>query len=202
MSSGSRHIPFEQLADFADGRLGAGDRARVEAHLAGCARCAAEAGALGKLIGLMRATAVADAPAHLVARAVRLFAPRAVGPAPGLRQRILATLRFDSGPSSQLSPAFGVRSAATAPRQLLFSAGEHEVDLRLAPAGDRWTIAGQVLGPGGTGQVVLQGPATGETTAFNEDGEFALAPVPAGTYTLRLLLGDVEVECPPMKVGA
>jgi hypothetical protein len=37
------HLPFEQLADYADGRLPVETLARVEAHLAGCAACQQEA---------------------------------------------------------------------------------------------------------------------------------------------------------------
>src|ERR671916_835931 len=87
-----------------------------------------------------------DAPPALVSGVVRMFrARRAQSEAPGLLRRLVAALAFDS---SSLTPAFGVRSGQAAPaRQLLFSAGDLDVDLRLAQGSEGWTVSGQVLGP-------------------------------------------------------
>ncbi|HWW77137.1 MAG TPA: hypothetical protein VNZ44_17170, partial [Pyrinomonadaceae bacterium] len=146
-----QHIPFARLADMAEGRLTAQESAEASAeeraHLAACARCAGEAERLGRLTALMRADASEDAPAEALAGVLRMFRAHAATATaePGLLRRLVAALTFDS---THLQPAFGVRSGQPAPaRQLLFSAGDYDVDLRLAPGTEGWTVSGQVLGP-------------------------------------------------------
>jgi hypothetical protein len=152
----------------------------------------------------MRADTTEDAPAELVASTVRMFrARRAQETEPGLLRRLVAALTFDS---SSLQPAFGVRSGQAAPaRQLLFSAGDLDVDLRLAPGGEGWTVSGQVLGACKGGEVELV-DAEGSTAAratLNELCEFTLLPpTPDGTYALRLRLDEAEIEIPELSLKA
>ena len=199
-----RHIPFARLADLAEGRLSPEEAAEERAHLAGCTACSAQAAQVGHLAALMRADTSEDAPPELVASVVRMFrARRARDEEPGLLRRLVAALTFDS---SSLQPAFGVRSGQAAPaRQMLFSAGDLDVDLRLAPGGEGWTVSGQVLGPCAGGEVELVN-AEGSTAAratLNELCEFTLLPpTPDGTYALRLRLGGVEVEIPELSLKA
>ena len=197
-----RHIPFARLADLAEGRLTPEEAAEARAHLADCTGCSAQAAQLGHLTALMRADASEDAPPELVASVVRTFrARRAQGEQPGLLRRLVAALTFDS---SSLRPAFGVRSGQAAPaRQMLFSAGDIDVDLRLAPGGEGWTVSGQVLGPceGGEAELVDAEGATAARATLNELCEFTLLPPAAdGTYALRLRLVDAEVEIPELSL--
>jgi hypothetical protein len=203
-----QHIPFARLADMAEGRLSAQEPAEASAeesaHLSACQRCAGEAERLGRLAALMRADTTEDAPAELLAGVVRMFrAHAATAGQPGLLRRLVAALTFDS---SGLQPAFGVRSGQPAPaRQLLFSAGDFDVDLRLAPGGEGWTVSGQVLGPCGGGEVEAV-DADGSTAAratLNDLCEFTLLPpVAGGTYTLRLRLEETEIEIPGLSLTA
>ncbi|HLM56569.1 MAG TPA: zf-HC2 domain-containing protein [Pyrinomonadaceae bacterium] len=198
-----QHIPFERLADLVEGRLGAEKRAQAEAHLTTCARCAGQADELRRVTGLMRADTSSDAPRDVVARVLGMLpASRAAGePEPGLLRRIVASLTFDS---SSLTPAFGVRSGQAAPaRQLLFGAGDFDVDLRLAEGEDGWTVSGQILGPcEGGGRVEMSGAGGRVEDGLNDLCEFTLSPVPAGSYALRLRVGDVEVEVPELSLQA
>jgi hypothetical protein len=199
-----RHIPFARLADMAEGRPSADASAEEREHLSSCARCAGQAEQLGRLTALMRADSSADAPPEVLSGVVRMFRARRAGvaPEPGRLRRIVAALTFDS---SSLRPAFGVRSGQAAPaRQLLFSAGDLDVDLRLAPGGDGWTVSGQVLGPcGGGGEVeLLAGGEAAARAALNELCEFTLPPQPEGAYALRLRLGGAEVEIPELSLKA
>ena len=200
-----QHIPFSRLADLAEGRLSPEEAAEERAHLADCTRCAGQAAQLGHLAALMRADTSEDAPAALVSDVVRMFRARraTAEPEPGLLRRLVAALTFDS---SSLTPAFGVRSGQAAPaRQLLFSAGDLDVDLRLAQGPEGWTVSGQVLGPCTGGEVELVG-ADGSTSArasLNELCEFTLLPpTPEGSYTLRLRLDGAEVEIPELNLKA
>jgi anti-sigma factor RsiW len=193
------------LADLAEGRLSPEEAAEERAHLADCTRCAGQAAQLGHLAALMRADTSEDAPAALVADVVRMFRARraTAEDAPGLLRRLVAALTFDS---SSLTPAFGVRSGQAAPaRQLLFSAGDLDVDLRLAPGPEGWTVSGQVLGPcrGGEVALVTADGSTAASAALNELCEFTLLPpTPDGTYTLRLRLDGAEVEIPELSLKA
>jgi anti-sigma factor RsiW len=199
-----RHITFARLADLAEGRLSPEETAEERAHLAACTSCSAQAAQLGHLSALMRADTSEDAPAELVSSVVRMFRARqAQREEPGLLRRLVAALTFDS---SSLQPAFGVRSGQAAPaRQMLFSAGDLDVDLRLAPGGEGWTVSGQVLGPCEGGEVELV-DAEGSTAAratLNELCEFTLLPpTPDGTYALRLRLDGAEVEIPELSLKA
>jgi anti-sigma factor RsiW len=198
-----QHIPFVRLADLAEGRLSPEEAARERTHLSSCARCSEQAAQLGRVSALLRAdTSEEDAPPELVASVVGMFrARRAQAGEPGLLRRLVAALTFDS---SSLTPAFGVRSGQAAPaRQLLFSAGDFDVDLRLAPGGEGWTVSGQVLGSCTGGRVVLVS-ADGKAirAALNELCEFTLPPVPEGIYALQLRLEETEIEIPELSLRA
>ena len=204
MEIDSHHIPFARLADYVEGRLGAEERAADRAHLESCRRCAGQSAELERLTALMRADTSEDAPRDVVAGAVGLFraqAARAADKAPSLLRRLLATLSFDS---QQLTPAFGVRSGQAAPaRQLLFSAGDVDVDLRLAHGDEGWTVSGQVLGPCKGGRVSLETAGGPEVEAeLNSLCEFILPHVPGGSYSLRLRTDDYEVEIPGLELRA
>lgn len=200
-----RHITFERLADEAEGRLAAGEAREVREHLRGCAQCSGRAARLGRVTSLMRADNSEDAPARALDAALRMLrARRADEPARGLISRIVAALTFDS---RALTPALGVRSGqAASARQLLFSAGDFDVDLRLAPGGDGWTVSGQVLGPcvGGSVEMSVAGEAFDATAraALDESCEFTLPTVLEGVYALRLNLSDTEVEIPELRLTA
>jgi anti-sigma factor RsiW len=199
-----RHIAFARLADLAEGRLSPEEAARERAHLDDCTRCAGQAAQLGHLAALMRADASEDAPPAVVESVVRMFRARRAGtaPEPGLLRRLVAALAFDS---SSLTPAFGVRSGQAAPaRQLLFSAGDLDVDLRLAEGPEGWTVSGQVLGPckGGEVELVAAGGSSAARAALNEMCEFTLRPVPEGAYTVRLRFDETEVEIPELSLKA
>ncbi|HEX6622173.1 MAG TPA: zf-HC2 domain-containing protein [Pyrinomonadaceae bacterium] len=199
------HIAFARLADLAEGRLTPEERARDEEHLAACARCSRQLAELRHVTTLMRTDDSMDVPHGLVSDAIRMFRSHpSVERAPGLLRRVLATLSFDS---SALTPAFGVRSGQAAPaRQMLFSAGGFDIDLRLAEGGAGWTISGQVLGPcDGGGRVEVLSADDQERVAaadLNDLCEFTLPPVAAGAYVLRLRLGETEVEVPGLDLGA
>ena len=197
------HITFERLADMAEGRLSAEETAPERAHLSTCRRCSTQAAELEHVTTLMRADTSVDAPRDLVFNAIQLFHSRRTESAPGLLRRIVAALTFDS---SSRTPAFGVRSGQTAPaRQLLFGAGDFDVDLRLAAGEEGWTVSGQVLGPCEGGRVEAFAAGAYESAArasLNDLCEFTLPPVPEGVYALRLRLNDTEIEIPELSLKA
>ncbi len=197
MNTLTSHLAFATLVDFAEGRLAAHERAPVAQHLAVCARCSAEVAWLQQVVELMRTDASENAPSHAIARAVRLMRPQQ--PAPSPLRRILAVLQWDS---ASLQPGFGVRSAQAVERQLLLNAEDYHLDLRITRSGNMWMVAGQVLGPDGTGHVELRSDTNTVETDLNDQAEFVLPAVPANRYTLTVRLPDVEMTFAPLELGA
>lgn len=143
-------------------------------------------------------------PPHVLQRAFDVWRPRPA-PAPSLLHRLVAVLHFDSASTPAL--AHGVRSAGAVPRQLLYSAEGHDIDLRIEPRPDgSATLRGQVLGPSLEGHAALQrSDASGPwqvQSALDDLGEFGFDPVPPGEYSLVLELGTVRIDLPPIAVGA
>lgn len=194
-----QHLPFEKLADLAEARLPADERAAAQAHVSGCSRCSAQLARVEQTINLMRTDDAEDAPRHALASVLNLFRARAQASEPSLVQRVLAALSFDS---MQATPAYGVRSGQATARQMLYSAGENDLDLRVTQSGEMWVVSGQVLGECTGGNIRLEGTAAQVAVELNELCEFTLPAVPSGSYTLRLRLDEVEVEVPELRLGA
>ena len=201
MKSNSPHIAFARLADLADDRVSADERALAMAHLSDCAVCAHQLARLAQVFELMKTDAAIDAPRDLLAQALTIFHGREDSHESSLLRRIIATLSFDS--QSNLAPAFGVRSGQAASRQLLYSAEENDIDLRITPEKDTWIVAGQVLGEDCVGgHIEIEGEGEFVAADFNELCEFRLRPIPAGRYRVRLRLGNAEVEIPQLELRA
>lgn len=195
------HIPLNRLVEWVEAQLTAEEQKQLQAHIDDCAHCRTEVTEIRRLLAVMRGDRTPDPPADVVARAMHIFPPRSTANDASLWQRIVATLQFDS---RQLAPILGLRSGATAPRQLLFSAGDYDLDLRLASGEneERWVISGQVLGSDiPPGQVRLAGPMATVQAPLNVTGEFVLPPIVAGDYTLAVQLPDLEIVVDSFKVG-
>src|SRR5436309_13870232 len=98
MKLAPNHIPFEQLADMAEGRLAPEDVRNVRAHLNACPTCARSLAEVERVTGLMRADNSVDAPRDVLASAVQLIHARPAheGVVGGMIRRITASLSFDS----------------------------------------------------------------------------------------------------------
>jgi hypothetical protein len=141
-----------------------------------------------------------DAPPWLVDTAVAMW--RAPAVVPGLGRRIAAVLGFDSWAAA---PTLALRSAALGTRQWLFTAGERDIDLRVAPvegSAGLYSVSGQLLGPGDDLVVSLaQGGAFRAVATPDGFGEFHLGPLEAGRYTLTLQVAGDHIELPEIDVG-
>lgn len=201
MKNFPHHIPFNQLADLIEDRLTPDEREQIDKHITNCPQCSNDLTQLKRLVELMITDDSEDVPPAALARAMGIFRSRATPTPPlsGLHRRILAVLRFDS---KGLAPAFGVRSGAPGPRQLLYSAEAYDLDLRIEVSDQEWIVSGQVLGESVSGgRVVLQGDVGTKQATLNEQSEFALPPAQAGNYKLILHLTDVDVEVDDLRLG-
>lgn len=195
----STHIPFEKLADIAEGRADAAEHDALMPHLSSCSDCSRELHRLEQAIALMRSDKSEDAPRDVLSSAINIFRPKSAEAEPSLLRRLVATLTFDS---LTVAPAFGVRSGQAQSRQLLYSAEDNDIDLRITLQNNEWVVAGQVLRADCFGgQVEMQGTAGSIMVPLNDVCEFTLPAVPRGEYLLRVKMSDVEVEVPRLELG-
>lgn len=181
----SRHLSPEQLIAAGEGTLSAESRL----HLATCARCTHEVAKVSRLLNLMATNDLETPPAQATTAVFAMLPPAA--PQPTLLQRLQAVLRMDSGTGSL---AFGMRGGQGKSRQLLFSAGPYEIDLRLRPEAQGWVLMGQLLGEAEAGIVRITNGQHTFVSDINMMGEFMFSAVPAGTYTLIVAIEDMELE--------
>ena len=170
---------------------------------------------------VQQATALPDAPAELVQRALDLWTASEAAASPGLAVQTMETLQaglrvvaavltFDSASRPTLS--YGMRATGGETRHLLFSARGRDIDLRISPSAGRFALAGQILGPDESGTVELStradvaaGPIESKSArrvTLDELGEFRLDGVDRGTVWLTIRMGGDEIALPPIDVGA
>jgi hypothetical protein len=196
-------VTTEELLDLQEGRLDAHAAGRLRSHLAGgCQICEGLLAQTSRLLSVMGQGELNSAPDHVVARAQDLFRERFVKPA---RRSLFAQLVFDSRSQLALS---GARGAEGGQIRILYSTGEHDVDLwqERRPDG-RWSMIGQVMPlPGGEpifAETAVLEPADGPPMRAKREGaELHLEAVPAGKYSLRIVLPDAEIVMDDVVVGA
>ncbi len=105
-----------------------------------------------------------------------------------------------------MAPAMGMRAGGEGPRQMMFTAEDLDLDLRFTQVEEGWIVAGQLLGEGERGYVLLRsldGAEPGEWRAeLNELLEFVFLPAPAGRYSLTVRLDGIELIVPEIHPGA
>ena len=190
----SPHISLETLADIAEERVMSESRQAVERHLAVCTTCDATWQSLRRLILSMKSDTSEDVPRDVLISVLQIFTPARMTPL----RRIIAVLSFDSRAAG---PAFGMRSIYTPSRQLLYTAQETAVDLRVTVENGECQLAGQVIRDNcGGAQIELSGATGTVNTELNELCEFTFPPIPAGNYSLRVRMPDVEIEIPELEL--
>lgn len=199
MPLSATHIRLEQLLELIEGHVTPYQAVNTQEHLAACKQCASDLAWLERLVQLMRSDQSEDAPPAAIQRVLQIFQHRETGVQPSLRQRIIAMLRLDT---AQLTPAYGLRSGQSATRQLLFGAGDYDLDIRLTSTSGAWQVSGQILGADTKGYAQLRGETRRAEAQLNDLGEFILAPVPAGIYELTLQLPEVDIDVRNLEVGS
>lgn len=198
------HIPFATLIDYQEQALSVSERAAVELHLAEpCPVCQKN---LLRAVELLATFAQPDQtvapPEAVVQRAVEAFFNRShvMGafptqpPALSL-PRIIANLLFDN---FRQAPLAAMRGAARS-RQLLFTAGEVDIDLQITSERHGATLLGQVLNNQPTELELISlvrlyrsGEVLGTSTP-DEQGQFAFRAVVPGVYDLGVMLAQREI---------
>lgn len=196
MEINSPHIEFERIVDLVEGRAPAHERASMASHISSCPRCSEMMKEIETAVHTMQTDTSEDAPGFAINAAINTF--RATIKPQSTLRRVLAALKFDS---LSLTPAYGLRSAVQPERQLIFIAGDNELQLHVSPAGEEWKVEGQVLGPCSGGHVELRGEEATVQTDLNALCEFAFPLAASGNYTLILQLAEAELYIPDLRLG-
>jgi len=191
---------FENLIDYFDNAIEEPERTRVAAHLAtGCLTCAESLTWYERVRLVSSSDDSVGPPEWVFKRAVRVFD---TVQRPRIAERIgklVASLVFDSFGSAALA---GVRSSETVNRQLLYRAGNYNIDLQIAPVErKRADLVGQVLKEGeanfesvsGLNLVIEQGKESVYSAVTNEMGEFKVSGMKYGVYKLRIELSEGHI---------
>lgn len=133
-----------------------------------------------------------DAPADTRQYVKNLFAARAVPQNISPIRRLVAAITMELSPDRAV---FGERSgSASAQRQMLFTAGESAINLRIEAAGKKFDIRGQVLGEGFVDvRAILEGSGTSLVSVLDEIAGFRFYGVNAGVYRLTIRSDSDEV---------
>lgn len=187
--------------DYIDGRIPGELRAKMDSHLSTCTDCARLKSELESLVQQLQADADYEPPSELVQWGVNLFQPISQPSVGAKIRKVIASLIFDTFDQPMTA---GVRGVGTPARQLLFRAGDVDVDVKIESmeANDRISLVGQVLS---TNSVFFENtPVKLEShgmvryrTLTNVVGEFFFEEVPKDTYHLSVDLpeGQVTLFC-------
>jgi len=195
-----RHVSAENLMNYMDGKTLDVEKSTMETHLLSCKDCAELGQELGALVSRLREESSFEPPADLIQWGINLFQP-VMQPAIGGLRKIIASLVFDTFDEPMLA---GVRRVGAPPRQLLFRAGNVDVDVKIESmeANDRITLVGQVLSnaPKFFDNTPVKLEAHGTVryrTRTNVVGEFSFDEVPKDTYHLSVDLpeGQITLFC-------
>ena len=197
-----RHVTIENLINYMDGQPTDVEKSTLENHVVSCAECGELKQEFQALITRLQEDASFEPPAELLQWGINLFQPvtQPQGVVSGLR-KFIASLVFDTYDQPLLA---GVRRVGAPPRQLLFRAGDVDVDVKIESmeANDRITLAGQVLS--GATKFFDNTPVKLEShgivrycTTTNVVGEFSFDEVPKDTYHLSVDLpeGQITLFC-------
>jgi hypothetical protein len=193
------HIADEMLLDYIEQRGGLATERNVRAHLAtGCAECQDSLNYWQKMLRVVQDKTMIATPLPVLERAFALFAERQ---APvSLRQRVMATLRFDSRVQPELA---GARDGDRTSFKLLFEAPNTRIDLLCERSGPDWSIAGQVLSLESK-DYLWKVLATGTDKVVRTDadtlGEFHLSGLRTGEYDLLLQERSREITLPAIQL--
>jgi hypothetical protein len=196
-----RHVSAEELMDYLEGRASEAALGVVETHISKCTDCLNMKQELQELTFTLQQDSTFEPPEELVQWGVNLFQPMLKPSPSGKLRRIVASLVFDTFKEPMLS---GVRRAALPPRQLLFRAGDVDIDVKIeaTEANDRISLVGQVLSNAtkffDNTPVKLESHGTVRfKTTTNFVGEFSFDEVPKDTYHLSVDLpeGQITLFC-------
>jgi hypothetical protein len=203
----SEDVEFARLLDWVEGRLSEQEARAVEERVAAAdSTTRADVAWLRAFARISEDTIIASPPSEVRDTLIERFDAYAEGKQqPGLLERLVATLTFDSS----LQPATGLRAAGKveSQRQLVYStdAADVAVIVRPRPRDELLDLDGQILPVNSTdsgpfGVQLLDGSSEVATTATNDLGEFTFKAVPSGVYEMLASNDRVEIQIPRLEL--
>ena len=203
----SQDMEFVRLVDWVEGRLSEGEARAVEERVAAAdSTTRADVAWVRAFARISEDTVIASPPSEVRDTLIERFDAYAEGKQqPGLLERLVATLTFDS----RLQPATGLRAAGKveSQRQLVYStdAADVAVIVRPRPRDELLDLDGQILPVNSTdsgpfGVQLLDGSSEVATTATNDLGEFTFKAVPSGVYEMLASNDRVEIQIPRLEL--
>ncbi len=196
-----RHVSIEDVLNYVEGQTPEAEKSTFDNHVAGCSQCSDLKQEFQSFLTRLHQDASFEPPADALQWGLNLFQPIQQRPEVSGLRKIIASLIFDTFDQPILA---GVRGVAEAPRQLLFRAGDVDVDVKIEAmeANDRISLVGQILSPStkffDNTPVKLESHGTVRySTCTNPVGEFSFDEVPKDTYHLSVELpeGQVTLFC-------
>jgi hypothetical protein len=198
----SQDVEFTRLVDWVEGRLSEGETRALEEQVAAGGVARADVAWLRAFQRISEETVIASPPDEVREELIERFEAYAEGKQhPGLLQRLVATLTFDSN----LRPALGLRAAAApeSQRQLVYSTNAADVALHVRPRphDGLLDLNGQIFpvnsaDSGTFGVQLLEGTSEVATTATNDLNEFTFEAVSPGVYEVLASSDRVEIRIP------
>src|SRR5687767_4408600 len=198
-----RHLSIDNLMSYMDGQASETEKSIADTHLSSCTDCLDLKQEFEGLLLRLREDSAFEPPADVVQWGVNLFQPVVPTEASGggIIRKIIAALVQDTFDEPALA---GVRRVGAPPRQLLFRAGDVDVDVKIesVETNDRISLVGQVLS--NTEKFFDNTPVKLEShgmvrykTMTNSVGEFIFDEVPKDTYHLSVDLpeGQITLFC-------
>jgi hypothetical protein len=195
------HLNVEDLVSYAEGQAQADKKTMVQEHLSSCGDCAEISVEIRTLISRLEQDAACEPPLGLLHETIGLFQPILQ---PAVRSRIRKIIGILVSDTWEEPALAGLRHVGAPPRQLLFHAGDVDVDVKIESmeANDRITLVGQVLSD--SAKFFDNTPVKLEShgivrykTRTNVVGEFTFDEVPKDTYHLTVDLpeGQITLFC-------
>jgi hypothetical protein len=186
------HLKAEEALDLIENRATEEQVQFWNQHFAICSSCLDQLQDWQRIHSLLKRENLESAPEALTALARTIFEPAA--PRPSLRE-VIASVVFDSFSQPALAGARGASSA----RQILLSAEDVDVHVRVSARGTERRIAGQILSRNKSANLVgvrlhlLEGGKRVGTAAADKFGEFEFEEVTDGPL-------DLEIEIPHLRI--
>jgi hypothetical protein len=203
----SENVEFARLIDWVEGRLSEQEARIVEEQVAADRQARADADWLRAFARISEDTVIVSPPPDVRDALIERFEAYAEGKQhPGLLERLVATLTFDSN----LQPAPGLRGAGIqeSQRQVVYStdAADVAINVRPRPHDGLLDLDGQIFPVNSAdsdtfGVQLLDGSFEVATTATNHLSEFTFEAVPPGVYEVLASNERVEIQIPHVELN-
>lgn len=195
------HLTYETLLNYMEERLSPEEKAAAQTHLAAfCETCEGRLVMLRKVLATVQNDHTTPPPASVLKHALDIPLTHPRPAQPGMLTRLIASLSFDS----QLQLSSALTRGAARERQVLFTADQVDIDLKISTGRGGHDLLGQMLAGEPNAAFVSLQSNNGQTlkaTETDSKGQFAFRDVSAGVYDLIFDLETQQIAVQGLQVG-